>query len=1009
MGIRNRRGQLNTGPKSVIVWTNELRLSDFDESGGWAANARLSTRLADLGSVVVAGSTRSSGYGNVSENINSRQLDDQNNIDIAASLDLGRFFPEKTGIRLPLYYGYSRSAINPKYDPFIPDIELSTSLNRADSKRERDSIKFISQNIVTRKSINITNAKIEPQKQKEKTHLWDPENFAVSYSYNEIDKRDVNTEYNNDKTYRAMFSYNYSSRSQLIQPFKNVKFLQKGPLKLIGSFNFYPLPTQISFRTDLYRRYHETQTRNITNPDFLISPTYEKDFLWNRYFDLRYDVSRTLKVDFSSQSTSRIDEPEGRINRHDSDYKWKKDSILNSLWELGRPTLYNHNINISYTIPINQIKMLSFMTSTLRYTGTYNWIAGPVTADTIHLGNRVQNSNNIQLNGNMNLTSLYNKVPYFREINQKFQRTGRALGSLARRSGNQSNQQAAPQRRQVQTFTNNVRLVKDQAQKINHKLSTKKVKVVVTGIEGKVVPVKVNIIDANNIEIVPLADASQAMLTVTGKPGDQSLFKDILDITTRVLIGVQQISGTYIKSGGTVLPGYLPEPAFFGAGRYSPDPLFSYNTGSSFAPGMPFLLGWQNYNFARNAASKGWITNDSTLNMPYLFTKNERINLRATFEPIPDLRIDITADRSFSKNITEFYNYDNNKGIFNANSFSESGNFSMSTLTWGTAFFAIGKENVKQSKAFDNLKNYREIIARRLADRRPANNGYGYNPNDPHPNYPGYPFGYGPNSVEVLVPAFLAAYQNKDPEKVSLSLFPSIKFIRPNWQIRYEGNVSKIPGLNRIMRSMNFTHGYRSSYNIGSFITNLNYFEEADGYSYELDASKNFVPAYDFNSVNISETFNPLINVNIMWVGDLSTMGEIRRTRNLNLSFANNQLTETLSNEYTLGVGYRFTQMDLIIKTKNSQKSYSNDLDLRADLTYRKNKTTLRQLDSANQDQLSAGQSSFSIKTYAEYRLSDRFQMRVFFDKNLNNPYVNNTFKTSNTNIGVSFRFTLAQ
>ena len=584
------------------------------------------------------------------------------------------------------------------------------------------------------------------------------------------------------------------------------------------------------------------------------------------------------------------------------------------------------------------------------------------------------------------------------------------MGSLARRNSNQQNQsnQQAQTRRQEQTFTNNVKLVKDKAQKITHRLSTKKVKVIVTGVEGKVIPVKVNILDANSLEITPLEDATQAMLTVTGKPGDQSFFKDILDITTRILLGVQNISGTYSKSGGTVLPGYLPEPVVFGAGKYSPDPTFGYGMGSSFAPGMPFLLGWQDFNFARKAAENGWVTNDSTLNMPYLFTKTEKINLRATFEPLPDLRIDITADRSISRNISQFYQYDYENGNFNANSFSESGNFSMSTLTWGTAFFALGKENVEQSKAFDNMKEYRQKIAWRLAGQRNSNNGFGYDPTAESKQYPGYPDGYGPNSVEVLVPAFLAAYQGRDPEKVSLGLFPSIKSIRPNWSIKYEGMVSKIPGLNRIMRSMNLTHSYRSSYSIGSFNTNLNYFEQSDGYSYARNFAENFVPQYDFSSVNIVETFSPLINVNITWMSDFTTMGDIKRTRNLNLSFANNQLTETLSNEYTLGVGYRFTQMNLIIKTKNSQKAYSNDLDLRADLTYRKNKTTLRQLDS-DQDQLTAGQSSFSIKTYAEYRLSDRFQMRVFFDKNLNNPYVNNTFKTSNTNIGVSFKFTLAQ
>jgi cell surface protein SprA len=203
-------------------------------------------------------------------------------------------------------------------------------------------------------------------------------------------------------------------------------------------------------------------------------------------------------------------------------------------------------------------------------------------------------------------------------------------------------------------------------------------------------------------------------------------------------------------------------------------------------------------------------------------------------------------------------------------------------------------------------------------------------------------------------------------------------------------------------------HTYRSTYNVGSFLTNLKYSEEFDGFSYVRDIADNFVAAQEFNTVNIMETFSPLINVDVMWMSDLTTRGEIKRTRNLNLAFANNQLTETLSSEYTLGVGYRFQQMDLIIKTKRKQQAYSNDLNIRADFSFRKNKTLLRQLDE-DKDQLTAGQSAFTIKTYADYMLSDRFQMRVFFDKIINTPYTSLSFATSNTNIGVSFRFTLAQ
>jgi cell surface protein SprA len=605
MGIRNKRTQLNTGPRSVEVWVNEFRLSDFDQSGGWAANARATTRLADLGSITVAGRTRSAGFGSISQNINSRALEDLNEIDVATSIDFGRFFPEKAGVRLPMFYGYSRSTRTPQYNPLEPDIKMEKSLERSETRELRDSIKYISQDLVTRKSINFTNVRVEPQREQSKPRVWNPENFAVSYSYNEIFRRNVNTEFRMDKTYRGMFSYNYSSRPTLIEPFNKVNLLQKGPLKLIGDFNFYPLPTQISYRTDLSRRYHETQSRNVTNPNFVIPATYEKDFLWNRFFDFRYDITRSIKFDFSSRGTSRIDEPEGRFSRDMDDYQMRRDSILTNLWNMGRPTLYNHNVNVSYTLPINRIQLLNFLSSTVRYQGTYDWQAGPITADTIRLGHRVQNSRNIQFTGNANLQSLYNKVPYFQELNQKFRRTGGARTSLNRQTGGRGQAEQQPQRPTEQTYSGNVNLTANEPSTINHKLNTRKVRVVATGPDGETIRGRTNIIDANSVEFTPLADAGQARVTVSGVPGDQSFFKDALDLTTRMLIGVRTISVTYGISGGTVLPGYLPEPRIFGTGAYYPESrMFGRDMGGSMAPGFPFLAGWQDYNFCPNGRTK---------------------------------------------------------------------------------------------------------------------------------------------------------------------------------------------------------------------------------------------------------------------------------------------------------------------------------------------------------------------------------------------------------------------
>ncbi len=1016
MGIRHKsREGINPGPRSVEVWLNELRLADFDEDGGWAANARVSTRLADLGSVTLAARHRSAGFGSIESSVNERALDDVTEYDIAASLDLGKLLPEKSRMRIPMYYSYSKSTTTPKYNPLDPDIELKESLNRAQTSNEKDSIKSMSQAIIERKSLNFTNVKIDPRPDRTKNRIYDLSNFALTYSYNETFRRDINTAYNLDKTYRGMLSYNYSARPKLVSPFKKVRFLQKGLLKLIGDFNFYPLPAQISFRTDLYRHYNEVLTRNITNPDIIITPTYDKEFLWNRYFDLRYNLTRTLKFDFSSNSTARIDEPEGRINRNDDDYTWKRDSIISNLLDMGRPTIYNHNINISYQLPINKIKALNFISATSRYQATYNWSAGAITADTINLGNYIQNTQNWTNQATIQMVTIYNKVPYFKKINSQFKRTGRSY-SRGRGSSNQRMQQQrrAPVRQPAQqnegkevSFNGNVpKMTANKGSVVTHKLNTENVKATFKTAEGKPLSGRFKVLDKNRIEFTPNVDANNVIVAVTGRKEKANTLKKILDFSTRVLLGVQNISVNYNINGGTALPGYLPTPSLFGGGRYSPHAnSLGDAINSNYAPGIPFLFGWQDEGFAESASRKGWLTSDPLLNKPFIMNKTERVGVRSVVEPIPDLRIDLQATRSFSKNISEFYNYDSSTGKFNANSRTVQGNFSMTLFTWGTAFSAIGNDVVEQSEAFETFKQNRMIIAKRLAQKRVPSLNSGYNPAI-NPST-GFPDGYGPTSMEVLVPAFLAAYTNTDAQDVSLDIFPSIKYMRPNWRVSYDGMVSRIPALNKIMKSLNFSHNYSSTYSVGSYLTNLNYIEEPDGFSYARDVIGNFIPQFDISSININESFNPLINMDIMWTNDLTTRAEVKRSRNMTLSFANNQLTEVLSNEYIFGLGYRFTQMDLIIKTKNSQKSYSNDLNIAADLSFRKNKTNIRRLDEP--DQISAGQTILSIKSTADYMLSDRFQLRIYYDRVINKPLTSVTFPTSNTNFGVSFRFTLAQ
>jgi cell surface protein SprA len=324
------------------------------------------------------------------------------------------------------------------------------------------------------------------------------------------------------------------------------------------------------------------------------------------------------------------------------------------------------------------------------------------------------------------------------------------------------------------------------------------------------------------------------------------------------------------------------------------------------------------------------------------------------------------------------------------------GNFSMSYLSWKTAFERIySKKNSDFSSAsFAKFKNeYRQIISARRRDEYFTR--FGISLADTLNS--GYYDGYGPNSQEVLIPAFMAAYGNKDPRTVTMKFFPSILEMMPNWKITFDG-LSKLEWVKKYFNNITLGHAYRSSYNIGSFVSN----------PYEsirlLDNDLNFIPEFGASSVSINEQFSPLLDINMDWKNSLTTLIEFRRSRTLALSTANNQINEINSKEFVLGAGYRFNQVQIII----NQKEYKSDLNVRADISIRDNRTVIRKL-SENTDQITAGQRIVTLKTTFDYVLSDRFNLRFFYDQRINNPFVSLSYPTSNTNVGFSVRFTLAQ
>jgi len=995
IGVRNpiktrNRGTDDGSPKYGEVWFDELRLNDFIENGGWAANGHVQARLADLGTVDMVGQFSTPGWGSIDKKVNERSKDQTLKYDISSNIELGKFFPEKAGVRFPVYVGYSETRIKPQYDPLDPDILLKDALKGAKSQVARDSILAISEDYSRRKTISISNAGIT--KRGKKPHVWDPANLSVNYTYNETYASNTTTTINLERDYRGGLNYDYQAQPANIMPFKNVRFLNSPVFKIIKDFNFYPFPKSISLRTDLTRDYNELITRDINNDFLKITPSFKKDFEWSRIYDFKYDITRNLKFDFTATNLSRIDEPAGGVDkkRYSSIYQAWRDSVLVSLRNGGRTTDYNHFINATYTLPINKLPLLSWLNANARYSADYTWLAGPVFPDSlkINMGNSIKNHNELTFTGMANLTSLYTKLKFLKKIDNN------TMPGAAKKM-----------KAELKTVTfskENVNFKPNVIKAIIHNLKTKDVKVRIVKKSGEEVKGKMEIVSENKVNFTATEQVDGAKVVIEGKvKQSRSPFIVTGEYLIRALMGIRSLSLTYTSAQGEYLPGYSPRTKYLGMSNFN----------NKLAPGWPFVLGLSDRNFFDKAVSNGWISKDTLLNTPAAYNNSNSISVRGLIEPFPGLRIDLNADRRYLEAVSSYYTADYN-GNFPDSTRNRmvTGNYSISIISWGTAFEKISKNNDYASAAFEAFKNNIAIISeRRAAQRQKVDPGY--NPDvDPisgEPLQSQYKSGYGQTSSEVMIPAFIAAYTRTNPRKVSLETFPSALKMMPNWRITFDG-LSKFDFVQSVFRSVSLTHQYRSTYQIGSFSTNLNYKLDESGINSIRDLQNNYIQQYEINVVTISEQFSPLINVDMNWKNSLTTRFEWKKSRTVTLNMTSNQVSDARINELVFGAGYRFDNVQIILKTGGVQRALKSDLNLRFDLSIRDDKTLARKLVE-DVDQPVVGQKVFTIGATADYVLSDRFNLQIFADRTMNNPFVATTFPTSNTNFGFSLKFTLVQ
>ena len=1027
IGVRNHSGDIKSGE----VWVNELRLKEHNNKGGWAANANLNVQLSDFGSVNATGRYVSEGFGGLEDGVASRSTDNYGTYSVTTSLEMGKFFPDKAKVSIPLYYSVTKEKTSPKYNPMDTDMELKDALDAAGSKAERDSIENIAVTKVTQTNFSVSNARVGIAT-KRHPMPYDPANFSFTYSHAHQHTTGETTVREQRDNWRGALDYSWTPVYKSWEPFKKIKNKSKW-LDILKRFGLNWLPQNLAFNTEMTHETYELQERDMESLTKSQLPiTFSDQFLWNREFALRWDLTRNLHMNFQSATHAQVDVPYPDVDTDlyaDQYHAWKdsvyRSAVLNSVRTWGTPLDYSQSFTASYKVPLNLLPVFDWVNTDASYSSNYSWERGMEDENGNSYGNTVNTHREVTLNGSFNLVKLYNHVPFLKKVNEKFNRTMSRSQYERKKQEKEKKKKdarelaadpkkALPKNRKA--FEKEITLLPDTSFNIRHGKNSKRLIVSAKTADGKLFPIKYKKVDNNQIKLISKVDSAQKIkISVLAKePLEEKSWYKTWQTVARLAMMVRNVSFNYRSSYQLTLPGFTP----------SIGDAFGQKKVGSMAPGLDFAFGLVDDDYIGKARENDWLLRNDSVATPATTSKTDNLQLRMTLEPVKDLKIDLSAIRTQTTQKSIQYMYEGTPT-------TQSGSFQMSTISLSTAFEGMGDANSGyRSKTFEKFVNslagYRDRVEAQYAGTvYPAGSALSGGKFDasrtPVNQYSG----------DVMIPAFLNAYTSMGGN--SLSLFPALSRLLPNWTVRYSG-LGKLPWFRDHFKSVNINHSYKSIFAVGSYNSYSTYQEYMNGLGFINDASTgNPSPSSMFNisQVSINEAFSPLLGMDVTFNNNMTLKGEYRQTRVLNLSMTSVQLNEALSKDWVIGMGYRINNFSLFeggarkLKAKmgagnrkdnrnataNSQqmRGANHDLNLRLDFSFRKQAAIVRDIATMTSS-ASSGNNALKLSFSADYTFSKLLTMSFYYDRQTNTPLLSSSsYPTTTQDFGLSIKFSLTR
>lgn len=896
LGVRNARAR---GDISVdrVLWVNEMRLSEIENDGGYAGNASLNFNLGDFAVVNTSASYTSVGFGNIDSKPSERNQSTQSAFSINTAINVDKFLPEKSGVKIPLNYSYSQTIEDPKYNPLDTDVEFNKAANK-------EQLKKVARTYTQQRSLGVVNMHKERMNPNKKSKFYDIENVSVTAVYNDDYFRDIYTKKNYRQYLRGYVDYNYTFKPWVVKPFnKMISDTAKSTkyLRWVKEFNFNPVPTRLSFRTEIDRNYNELEFRNIES---ILSGNIADDFaaIRNRNFyfgwqyGLGFNFTKSLKLEINSVTRTLNDNVD--VNTMDNT------AIFGNIFRAGRPVLYNHRVQLNYKLPFQYLPYMDFIDAEVGYGFTYNWNARStalLSSPNGSLGSIGQNTSVIQATATADFPKFFGQFKYFKNISNKLQK-----------------------RKQENDSLNNV--YTQQWEKNRYKFKNYKFK-------NKLTPLQ-----------------SAAFL----------------------LTSFKQLNVTYSENNGTVLPGLLSAPNFYGYGQ------------TLGGPTLGFLFGSQ-ADIRRLVMENGWVSDSEFMTDPYIKMSTKELRANLQIMPMNDLRIDVSALHTYNRNFTQTgFNYRDSNGNPNPNY-----TFANDFVTYSNSVILLKTSFTDGQAIFQRIRENARIISQQMGGNIGAD---------------GFSDGHSISNAYVLIPAFRAAVEGKAPELIGNAKKAGLPL--PNWKVTYSG-LRNVPFINGQFSKFDILHGYTATYTGTGIQSSVDYFNTLTSLtSSGRDVNNDYINPFTFAQVGYVENFSPLIGIDVTMRNNFQFGLQYNRARMLLLGLVNHTLTEDANTEYVVRLGYIVRNFRLgMTNVRGRGRGKGSDLNIRGDISLRDSKTSIMNI-LLDDSQVTGGQKLMNIRLSADYNVSENLNLRVFYEQMTSKYKISTAFPLSTIRAGLSATFT---